>query len=265
MSALALLTLIWSYGLSGCSHQGSVTATTSETRTKHADSGDRHLPHAEAKTDHRETDEHGEHEQHRQHGHQRDAHGHLHRGHEHHQHGEHRDEAPPQARIKVGDKVPDFSLRTLDGKSVQLSKLQKDKQRTASGTVVLSFWCSTCHSCRDMEHLLAKLNKDYEGQAAVFALGANFDETGDSVTALLKDNGLALPVVLDPRGNTADLFGVNRTTTTVVIDSDGVLRYCGQFQGKGGGSAEAALKAVLAGQEVAVKTTPHNGCPIMRK
>ena len=57
----------------------------------------------------------------------------------------------------------------------------------------------------------------------------------------------------------ADLFGVRRTTTTVVIDGNGVLRYCGQFRQKDGGSAEEALTAVLAGKEVAVKTTPHNG------
>src|SRR5262249_60791742 len=111
----------------------------------------------------------------------------------------------------------------------------------------------------DVEHLLAELAKDYEGQAAVFALGANADETAQGVAAFLEKKGLALPTVLDPGGGTADLFGVKRTTTTVVIDGHGVLRYCGQFRQQDGGSAEAALKAVLAGQEVAVKTTPHNG------
>jgi hypothetical protein len=45
----------------------------------------------------------------------------------------------------------------------------------------------------------------------------------------------------------------------VVIDGNGVLRYCGQFRRKAGGSAEEALKAVLAGKEVGIKTTPHNG------
>ena len=110
-----------------------------------------------------------------------------------------------------------------------------------------------------MEHLLAKLNRDYEGKAAVFALGANFDETAESVSAFLKESGLVLPVVLDSSGSAADLFGVNKTTTTVVIDGHGVLRYCGQFRQQGGGSAEEALQAVLAGNEVAIKTTPHNG------
>src|SRR5262249_20424897 len=148
---------------------------------------------------------------------------------------------------------------TIDGQSLKLSELRKDEQRTKTGVVVLSFWCSTCHSCRDVEHLLAKLAKDYGGQAAVLALDANADETAEGVAAFLEKDGLELPVVVDPSGSTADLFGVRRTTTTVVIDGNGVLRYCGQFRQKGGGSAEEALKAVLAGKEVAIKTTPHNG------
>jgi peroxiredoxin len=200
-------------------------------------------------------------------GHNREEHGRQdhgqggHKGGEHkqHKHGEHRDEAPPHGSVKVGDKVPDFSVRTLDGQSVKLSALRKDERGTKGGVVVLSFWCSTCDSCRDVERPLAKLCKDYGGQAAVLALDANADETAERVAAFVKEKGLDLPVVLDPTGSTADLFGVRKTTTTVVIDGDGVLRYCGQFRRRGGGSAEEALKAVLAGKEVAVKTTPHNG------
>ncbi len=164
--ALALVTLIWTWGLSGCSQRDPVTVTTSETRNQEAAESDQRAPHAEAKTDGHQREVHGQHEHHQDHGPKPDEqqhHGHQHHGHQHHGHGEHRDEPPPEARVKVGDKVPDFSVRTLDGKSVQLSELQKDAKRTASGAVVLSFWCSTCHSCRDMEHLLAKLNKDYEG------------------------------------------------------------------------------------------------------
>src|SRR5205809_73442 len=131
--ALALLILISTWGLSGCSKQGPATTTKTDTRNKETEKADEHAKHAEAKT--------------------------------------------------------------------------------------------TCHSCRDVEHLLAKLSKDYRGRAAVIALDANADETAERVAAFVKKNGLELPVVLDPRSNTADLFGVKRTTTTVVIDGKGVLRY----------------------------------------
>ena len=163
-----------------------------------------------------------------------------------------------EGAITVGEKAPDFSLRTLDGKAVKLTEVQKDERQTKHGVVVLSFWCSTCSSCRRVEHDLDKLAKDYQGQAAVIALDANAGETVERVTAFAKEKGLALPIVLDPDGRTADLFGTEVTTTTVVIDGKGVLRYCGRF-GRGDDTAEAALKAVLAGKEVAVKTTPHDG------
>ncbi|MBI3411114.1 MAG: redoxin domain-containing protein [Planctomycetes bacterium] len=168
-------------------------------------------------------------------------------------------DAPAKVAVKVGDKVPDFSLTTLDGKRVKLSELQKDEKQTKKGLVVLSFWCATCHSCRHVEGQLGKLAKDYAGQAAVIALDANTDDTPKAVAAFAKKNGLSISIALDPSGDTADLFGVETTTTTVVIDGNGVLGYCGQFRQKAGASAEDALKAVLAGNEVAVKTTRHNG------
>jgi peroxiredoxin len=249
---VAVSTLIATCGLSGCSKQQAAATTNSDTRSTVAAPGDEHADHAAAhKLAHQGT-AHGPHDDHRHHGHQA--------GHPHHRGGGHHDNpTAPQGAVQVGDKVPDFVVRTLDGKSVTISELQRDESQTKLGIVVLSFWCTTCHSCRDMEHLLARLCKEYAGQAAVIALAANADETAGSVAAFLNKNGLELPVVLDPSGSTADLFGVNRTTTTVVIDGQGVLRYCGQFQQEDGGSAEEALQAVLAGQEVAIKATPHYG------
>jgi RNA polymerase sigma factor (sigma-70 family) len=174
-------------------------------------------------------------------------------------------ESAQPVRVNVGDKVPDFSLQDLDGKTVKLSELQKDARRTKSGVVVLSFWCSFCPSCRRVEHGLEKLAKDYEGRALVMALDASAGETADRVRATARKEGLTLPIVLDPDGHTADGFGTEATTTTVVIDGKGVLRYCGRFQEGESAYAEEALKAVLAGKEVAVKTTRHDGCRILRK
>jgi len=249
---LALLTLTSTWLLGGCSKKESATTTRTDTRNKEEEKGDEHAQHAEAKMAGHKGAEHGRHDVKKD--------GDKNGDDKHHQDREHHDKVTaPKGSLKVGDTVPDFPVRTLDGKTVKLSELQKDARRTKKGVVVLSFWCSTCHSCRDVENELAKLCKDFEGQAAVIALDANADETADDVAAFVKKHGLALPVVLDPSGRTADHFGVQRTTTTVVIDGNSVLRYCGQFRQKGGGSAEEALKSVLAGNEVTIKTTPHNG------
>jgi len=124
---------------------------------------------------------------------------------------------------------------------------------------VLSFWCSTCSSCRRVERDLDKLAKDYAGRAAVIALDANAGETAERVADFARKKGLALPIVLDAAGRTADLFGTEVTTTTAVIDARGVLRYYGRFRDGERAYAEDALKAVLAGKEVAVKSTRPDG------
>src|ERR1041385_8240019 len=68
---------------------------------------------------------------------------------------------PQKSALAVGEKVPDFSITTLDGKSVKLSDLRKDKSKSEKGVVVLTFWCTSCHSCRHVDKHLAELAKSY--------------------------------------------------------------------------------------------------------
>lgn len=163
------------------------------------------------------------------------------------------------SRTAVGDQVPDFTVVDLDGKTWKSSELHRKaglKDRTA---VVLTFWCSFCHSCRHVEGDLDRLAKEYKGKAAVFAIDASAGETAEDVLEFADEKGLTVPILLNPDASAADLFGTKVTTTTVVIDADGVLRYCGRFGHGKHRPAEEALKAVLAGKDVQVKTTPHRG------
>ena len=160
--------------------------------------------------------------------------------------------------IKVGDKVPDFEV-TLDGRTWKLSELRQNKDITPDGMLVLTFWCSFCHSCRDVERDLDKLAKEYHGKAGVIALDASFGETRQEVAAFAKERGLTMPIALNASGSAADIFGVKSTTTTAVIDSTGTLRYLGQFRDRRHAFAHEALKAVLAGTEIAIKVTRPKG------
>jgi peroxiredoxin len=269
LCAMALAALVPTWALSGCAGNEPAVAGPGTDRREPGTGGE-HAKRAEDEQGGAKDEEHANHVGHEGGGHEGHGHGGTHRS-PHgrggsHEKGAHSDRGPGAPRdqavpggIAVGDEVPDFAVRTLGGKTVHLSGLQKDAERTKTGVVVLSFWCATCHSCRDVEGLLAELAKEYAGRAAVYALDANADDTPQGVAAFLKKRGLTLPVVLDPTGHAADVFGVQRTTTTVVIDGAGVLRYCGRFRQKDGAPAADAMRAVLAGAEVAVKTTPHDG------
>jgi len=160
--------------------------------------------------------------------------------------------------ISVGDMVPDFEVM-LDGRTWKLSELRKNKDITPDGTLVLTFWCSFCHSCRHVEGNLDKLAKQYHGKAGVIALDASFGETQQEVAAFAKERGLTMPIALNASGSAADILGVKSTTTTAVIDSTGTLRYLGQFGDRRHAFAHDALKAVLAGKEIAIKSTRPMG------
>ncbi len=165
---------------------------------------------------------------------------------------------PPGNHIAIGEKVPDFEV-AIAGKNVKLSELQKDSKAAADGTVVLTFWCSFCHSCRHVEKELDKLASKFQGRAAVIALDASAGETMEDVEQAAKKQGLTLPIALDASGKSADIFGTRVTTTTVVIDKQGVLRYRGQFRDRNHAFAEDALNAVLADKKVAVSETRQRG------
>lgn len=159
---------------------------------------------------------------------------------------------PQESRkLAIGEKVPDFTVKDAAGKSWTLSDLQK---RTESGVVSLTFWCTFCHSCRMMDAAFQKLAGDLKDKAAVVGIDASAADTARRVEDFVRDKKFTVPVFLDADAKAADLFAIRVTTTTIVIDKAGVLRYFGQFA-----SAESALRTVLDGKEVAVKETSPSG------
>jgi cytochrome c biogenesis protein CcmG, thiol:disulfide interchange protein DsbE len=163
---------------------------------------------------------------------------------------------PDPKRLVVGDKVPDFEVADLTGKVVTLSDLQK---RTDSGVVSLTFWCTTCHSCRMMDARFQKLAAEWKEKATVVGIDANAADTTAKVEDFIRARKFSVPVLLDANGKAADLFGVRLTTTTVVIDKVGVLRYWGQFGGEDSPYVGNALRAVLDGKDVTVRETSPSG------
>ena len=173
--------------------------------------------------------------------------------------GEDASAAPKVRPVRVGEVVPDFSVTLTDGKAWKLSELRKQARYGKEGVVVLTFWCSFCHSCRDVERRLDELATQFRGKALVMAVDASYGETREEVAAFKKKKQLALPIGLDGEGHAADIFGARMTTSTAVIDGGGVLRYFGQFAQGDQHLAESALRAVLADDKVKVDHTQQRG------
>jgi thiol-disulfide isomerase/thioredoxin len=171
----------------------------------------------------------------------------------------------PGVTIAIGDRVPESLVVDLHGKSWNIAELHRLSGAVERLPVVMTFWCSFCPSCRQVERDLDVIARKYAGKAVVVALDASAGETAQMCQKVADEKGLTLPILLDGSGHTADVFGTEMTTTTVVIDASGVLRFCGQFAHENDRYAEAALAAILAGRPVANATTPHIGCPIVRQ
>jgi thiol-disulfide isomerase/thioredoxin len=196
---------------------------------------------------------------HASHGHASHGHGGTRSGHSEHGHAaDDRSTDANTKKVAIGERVPDFEM-TIDGKTWKLSELQKNKALTEDGTLVLTFWCSFCHSCRHVEDRLDTLAKQYKQKVGVIALDASAGETTEGVAEFAAKKGLTVPIALDASGTSADIFGTRVTTTTVIIDKNGVLQYRGQFADRQHPFAEDALRAVLAGKDVAQQETRQKG------
>lgn len=186
---------------------------------------------------------------------------------EHHGHTEGREhgqcgyaDGQERERPHVGEELKDIVLADSTGSAFQLAAFRRTKE--SAGTItVLTFWCTTCGSCRMVEKDLDEKARDYKDKGVQFLMVAsNHAETPDGVNRFLKKNRLGFRVLMDPESALARYLGAATTTTTAVVDAEGRLRYYGSLT-----KAEDAIRNLIAGEEVAVPETRPMGCMIMMK
>jgi peroxiredoxin len=171
---------------------------------------------------------------------------------EHHGPGRHGRGEPRQERL--GQELQDFTLTDSAGTAFRLSELRRTAERSGK-IVVLTFWCTTCHSCREVERGFDAKAREYAERGVTYLMvDSNVTDTAPRVREFLERNELSFRVLMDAGSAMARYFGATRTTTTAVIDADGRLRYYGGLPG-----AEAAVRNLLAGEQVAVPESPGGG------
>ena len=122
---------------------------------------------------------------------------------------------------QIGQRLPNFTLNTLDGKEVSLADFR--------GTPVLvNFWATWCSFCVDE---MPDLQRAFE-KGDVVVLGVNRAETLEKQRYFVENNlKITYPILLDPSDSLARAFGVAIMPTTFVLDREGTItqRKLGQY------------------------------------
>ena len=90
--------------------------------------------------------------------------------------------------------------------------------------VVLNFWATWCAPCKEELPTLQTLS-DFVDPQQVAVLALNVKEPAARVQRYAQSTGLGMPVLLDPRGDVAQMFGVKVFPTTILLDRQGRARW----------------------------------------
>ena len=110
-------------------------------------------------------------------------------------------------------KSPDFSGRTLEGKTVALVGLR-------GRVVLLTFWASWCLECRPEMPMFEQLHREF-ARRGLTVLGINVREESELVRRYATELRLTFPLVLDPDGEIGTRYGVIGMPTSFLIGRDG--------------------------------------------
>jgi cytochrome c biogenesis protein CcmG, thiol:disulfide interchange protein DsbE len=112
--------------------------------------------------------------------------------------------------------APNFSLRTLDDRTLSLAALR-------GRPVVLNFWASWCPSCKIEHAALRDAWRRY--RTSVQFVGVLFQDTRESARQYMVQHGGQWPSGQDPDQRVAIDYGVAGPPETYFVDRRGIVRF----------------------------------------
>jgi thiol-disulfide isomerase/thioredoxin len=120
----------------------------------------------------------------------------------------------PSFQDNHSDKAPDFALKNVEGKTVNLSDYK-------GKVVIIDFWATWCGPCRRGIPDLIDLQKKYKDEIAVIGISLDRDNTIAAVPDFVNKMGINYPIVYFNDQVINDYGGINAIPTTFIIDKEG--------------------------------------------
>ncbi len=175
----------------------------------------------------------------------------------------------PSAKIKVGEKMADFTLPVAGGGAQSLYGLEGKK------AVAVIFIATKCPYSNAFNEVMAKLAREYEAKGVAFVgINSNKTEPAADVAGHARSNNFSFPVLKDDGNVIADRLGAAVTPEVFLLDSTWTVRYHGALGNSASPTTKAAeatdaeirpaIEALLAGGAIARAETKAFGCTIKR-
>ncbi len=116
--------------------------------------------------------------------------------------------------------APDFTLKSLQGKTYTLSKLYKTKP------VVIDFWATWCRSCgRALKELQELWLSSPDTLFYLISINEDNPSKISRVKSMVKSRGWKFPVLLDSQKKVKLMYKVMALPTLYVVDTTGKVIY----------------------------------------
>jgi peroxiredoxin len=145
------------------------------------------------------------------------------------------EEDPVLAKL-VGKPAPALTLKSIDGKSINLKDLYGKRP------VYLKLWATYCIPCRIQMPGLRKLFGSYGGEMTVIAVNAGVGDDVGKVKQFAQDCDLNMPVTIDD-GRLSAWIGMKATPVHLVVERTGQVLFAGHQDGP---KLDAAIRQALA-------------------
>jgi thiol-disulfide isomerase/thioredoxin len=120
------------------------------------------------------------------------------------------------ARTDVGDPMPAYTAKYLDGKPLNLA--------SEKGNVIfLNVWATWCGPCRFETPELQALQNQYAANG-LKVIGVSVDEgETEAVKTFVAEQKITYPIALDPEGRIANLLQTTVLPTSLLLDRNGKI------------------------------------------